>query len=392
MTISSSCTNSPQSYGWTGCTGLGPTCTATAIAAGKKTYQLVASNSAGLGPPAYLDVTWVQAGPPTCTVTPSNANPIINANITLTANCTGATGGFSWTNCTSSTSTCQTTSSATGTVTYSVTASNSQGTSVPASTPVLWKAPPPPPTAAPTCSIAPDIANPFVGQNVTLTATCDMQTSSYKWTGCTPATDPSKCSASASAAGGATYTVVGHNVIGDGQAASLSLTWQASTAPADFCPAAQAAGAKIARATGPSWGFAGYTYPSDYGGSFTSNTIVVVPVTVPGVPSSYDRSPAFGAHALEYQGPATMRWVSLSKSRCDFRAEDPTGVSGPISFDGDKNGYSASQGVGGRVGANEVMKPGETWYINVWNHSAKYPACPTKGANCTFALGYFWPS
>jgi hypothetical protein len=115
----------------------------------------------------------------------------------------------------------------------------------------------------------------------------------------------------------------------------------------------------------------------------------VVPITIPGSPSAY-ASPVFQANAMEYMYTPQMRWMSLSKSPCDFRAEDRTGISGPVAFAGDSQGYLQTQGVAGRVGANEVMKPGETWYINIWAHSGKYPTCK-KGANCTFAVGYFWP-
>ncbi len=388
VTFTASCTNSPQSYGWTGCTGLSTTCTATSATPGSKSYQLSASNSAGNGPPASITVSWVQAGPPTCTLASSQSAPLLNTTITLTATCSGATGNYVWTGCTSTTATCQTTSANAGAVTYSMTVDNSQGTSVPATKQVTWTTPPPPPTVVPTCSVSASNASPFVGQAITLTANCDQQTQSYVWTGCSPATNPSQCSASATVVGNATYTVKGHNVVGDSAVASTVVNWLQSTAPTDFCPNYAASGSKIINGTGPPWHLAGYTYPSDYGGNFPDKAIVVLPVTVPGSPTSYANS-VFQAAALEYQSTATMRWVSLSRSRCDFRAVDPANITGPASMTDDSYGYLPSQGVAARVGSNEVMKPGETWYINVYNHSGRYPTCKS---GCNFAVTYLWPN
>ena len=74
-----------------------------------------------------------------------------------------------------------------------------------------------------------------MGQNITLTATCNNAPTSYVWTGCT-STGPT-CVATAAAAGTVTYTVAGVNAIGKGAAAACSRQLAGRRAPGarDFC-------------------------------------------------------------------------------------------------------------------------------------------------------------
>jgi hypothetical protein len=141
ITISSSCSNSPLSYTWTGCESTTGSCQDAATATGPKSYTLVATNAAGNSPQASLSVNWqpVPTAPPVCTVTASDARPFTGTNITLTASCTNSPTGYQWTGCTSSGSTCSTTQSAAGVATYGVTASNQVGPSSPVTVQVEWQ-------------------------------------------------------------------------------------------------------------------------------------------------------------------------------------------------------------------------------------------------------------
>lgn len=101
---------------------------------------------------AYLNSVFIPAGgAPSCTLAPSSGSPRTGTTITLTATCTNSPTSYAWTNCSSTTSTCQATSSVAGDRGYSVTATNASGTSAPASTTVTWIAnsgPPPGPTTS----------------------------------------------------------------------------------------------------------------------------------------------------------------------------------------------------------------------------------------------------
>jgi hypothetical protein len=141
ITISSSCTNSPLSYTWTGCSSTTGSCQDAATAAGLKSYQLVATNAAGNSPQASITVNWqpVPTDPPTCTVATSDANPFTGSNITLTATCTNSPTSYTWTGCSSTSKTCTTTQTTPGVATYGVTATNQIGTSPLVTVQATWQ-------------------------------------------------------------------------------------------------------------------------------------------------------------------------------------------------------------------------------------------------------------
>jgi hypothetical protein len=147
ITLTASCTNNPSGYTWTNCTSNGPTCTTTRATAGSVTYTLVASNAAGSSPPFSVSVNWqADAGSrPECSVETSNPAPQIDTSIKLTATCTNNPTGYTWTNCISSSSTCNATRSTAGNVTYTVVGNNAAGSSAPAFVSVDWQSPPSPP-------------------------------------------------------------------------------------------------------------------------------------------------------------------------------------------------------------------------------------------------------
>ena len=129
ITITSSCTNSPTSYTWTGCASTGTTCTDSVGVAGSKTYSLIASNGSGAGNTASVAVNWTAppTSPPTCSITASSPSPIVGQSITLSASCSGSPTSYVWTNCTSTSSTCVTSAAAAGAATYSVAGVNAFG-------------------------------------------------------------------------------------------------------------------------------------------------------------------------------------------------------------------------------------------------------------------------
>ena len=371
--LTASCSGNPATYAWTNCNSTGPTCNTTAANAGSVTYTVVGSNSVGNGAPASVQVGWQLPAPPSCTVSASNTTPMAGTSVTLTANCSGSPTNYVWTSCTSSTSTCQATSANAGVVNYSVAGANSSGTGSAAHVSVNWQ---PRPTATPSCTVSPSNNAPFTGQTITLTATCTNAPTTYAWTNCSSTS--STCNTTSTSAGTQNYAVVATNVVGAGQSASTSVTWQQSVGPTDFCGQFS----DTVRVTA-AWGGMP-VYPQDYGGSFRANMVLVVALNVPGT-GSYG-APAFTSSVAEYQGPPTYRQVTLSRSPCDFRAYDPSGQSGPISI-----GYGNTASVSSSVGNGLPMIPGQTYYINVRNYS------PAIGATChqstcnAIVGGFTWP-
>jgi len=62
-TLTASCTQSPSSYSWVGCTGSGSTCQATRAQTGQATYSVTAANAVGTSAPASITLNW-PAQPP----------------------------------------------------------------------------------------------------------------------------------------------------------------------------------------------------------------------------------------------------------------------------------------------------------------------------------------
>jgi len=237
---------------------------------------------------------------------------------------------------------------------------NASGSGPPASVTVNWQ---PRPTAPPACSVTSSNPSPFTGQTITLTATCTNSPLSYSWTNCLGTT--STCQVTSSTAGSQTYTVSATNVIGTGAPASVTVNWQQSTTPPDFCGQYS----DVVR-VGEPWG-GSPLIPSDYGGAFRANMVLVVSITVPTTPTSYG-APVFSLSVAEYQGPGTFRQTVLSQSPCDFvRKLDPSGQAGPISI-----GYANPSSVSSLVGSGLAMIPGRTYYVSVRNWD------PTIGATC----------
>jgi hypothetical protein len=147
LTLTASCTNNPTSYQWVNCTPTAGTnrCTTTETSVVTKIYRVQGVNASGVGVPTEVTITWQSppTAPPVCTLSPSSTTPYLGGTLTLTANCTQSPTSYTWTGCSSTTSTCQASATALGPASYSVTATNALGTSAPAAANVTWTTPPP---------------------------------------------------------------------------------------------------------------------------------------------------------------------------------------------------------------------------------------------------------
>ena len=248
VTLTATCTDSPTNYAWINCTGTGSTCAVNATAVGAVNYGVVATNSRGSSPPAMLTLSWQLAGvaAPTCTVSASNATPIVGTGLTLTSSCSHTPTTFNWVACSAllieacnslseckgSTTTCSPISTQAGAIYYALIAGNSAGSSQKAGVNVDWRtggssAPPPPTGTSPFCSISPSSSSPGIGTTLTLTASCNNNPTSYQWMNCTPVTgSPNQCTATQQSVGARMYRVQGVNASGVGVPTDITISWQ----------------------------------------------------------------------------------------------------------------------------------------------------------------------
>ncbi|MEP6677696.1 MAG: hypothetical protein ABJB78_00245, partial [Betaproteobacteria bacterium] len=232
VVLTVSCSGNPSSYAWTGCAGFGASCSTSSATSGPKIFSVVASNATGNSAPASVTVTWQAQPAPNCSLSASKTAPMLGDTITLTASCSGSPTSYQWTGCTGSGAQCTAAESLAGAKTYGVVATNANGSSAQANSTVNWQSPP---TSPPVCTISASNASPFTGTAITLTASCSNSPASFSWSGCS--SNSATCVATGNTAGTATYAVAASNVVGTGATASMTVTWQQSTAPPDFCSA-----------------------------------------------------------------------------------------------------------------------------------------------------------
>jgi hypothetical protein len=295
---------------------------------------------------------------PVCTLAASNGTPVVGTQITLSLTCSNTPTSFAWTGCASVTSACTASAPGAGPQTYSVIASNAGGASAPASVQVNWIAPPPP-DPPPVCSlfVTANSETPTVGDLVLLNASCSNTPTSYTWSGCTSTTNV--CRARGNAPGGVSYSVTATNGSGSGSA-SASVAWTANPAPpSGLCGNFPSA---LYSTVGTSNGIV-YSLFFSEPPAFAWNGAWAVKFTVP----STAGAGSFGTlAAAEFGAPPTFREVTVSRTACDFRANDLTGNGGPF---GRAFGNSATLPfiIGNSTPSRPGLAPGQTYYFNVRN-------------------------
>lgn len=105
LNLSATCTNSPTTYMWMGCTSNTNSCTSTKAASGSASYTLYAANAAGPADPVTLTVSWGGGGGggggavPICTLTAPTSQSTVGSPVTLTASCNNAPASYEWMLC-----------------------------------------------------------------------------------------------------------------------------------------------------------------------------------------------------------------------------------------------------------------------------------------------------
>ncbi len=374
IVLSASCSGSPTNYSWVGVACSAIQCSTSSSVTGPKTFTVTASNALGSSSPASITVEWQSSPAPVCSLSTNNPTPTIGQTITINSSCTGSPTGYAWNGCTGSDASCTDAATVAGAKSYALSASNGNGLGPQAGLVVNWQTPP---TAAPVCSVTASNQSPFVGQSVTLSASCSNSPTSYAWTNCNSSS--STCVATSAAEGAQTYSVIASNGIGPSAPAQTGVNWQASVGGSDFCGSYRGVN-RISK----SWGDSSPIYTPKHGG-FDAEGVVVVSFTAPATPASYG-SPGSTVVA-EYQGPPTFRQVTISRSACDFRPSDPSGANGPYTV-GNGSSVTITWNVGN---GNAPLTPGETYFVNVRNWSIDNEANLCTTGSCEAIIQMNWP-
>ncbi len=213
-TLIASCSPTATSYSWTGagCAGLsGSSCSVSP--ATTTSYSVTGSNAGGTASPRSVTVTVGEAASsvPVCSLKAPYGVATISSpgdSITLTAECTQSPTSYNWTGTGCEAikgSSC--TAAPTANTTFSVTGTNSKGTSNASSLTVTVGTTP---TSA-SCTLKASLSSVPVGDSYTLTAQCGSSlVTKYKWTGegCTAESGQSTCTVKSANAGSFPYTVV----------------------------------------------------------------------------------------------------------------------------------------------------------------------------------------
>jgi hypothetical protein len=113
--------------------------------------------------------------------------------------------------------------------------------------------------------------------------------------------------------------------------------------------------------------------------AFAWNGAWVVRFTVPS--TAHAGQTGFGT-AAEYDGPPTVRELTISTTACDFRAADPSGASGPLA-----RNYGMTPiiyfGIGASTPGSPGLAPGATYYVNIRNRNVDgTESCSAIQARC----------
>ena len=294
---------------------------------------------------------------PSCALSTPDTTPNVGTTITITASCSNGPTTFAWTGCSGSGSTCSAMSAGAGQATYSLVAHNAAGSSAPVSITVNWQT-----TTVGTarCWLARTSQTdpPVVNSTVVLKLACDKVVGAFVWNGCTSSSNV--CVARESTPGVRTYSVFARNVAGSSTPVSVTLNWLASApSPPGLCSQ-----------------FPSYLY-SDLG----SESSRVESAAMPNAPAfawngawavRFVVPTTIGSRlgrlsAAEFAGQRTDREATISRTACDFRPTDPSGLNGPIARafgSSTTNFFTADPSRAGYP----VVQAGGTYYYNVRNY------------------------
>jgi hypothetical protein len=303
---------------------------------------------------------------PTCTLTPSTASPVINANLTLTANCSQSPTSYAWTGCnpaSATSTTCTVTQANTGVASYSVTGSNGVGPGQAATTAVTWVSSL---TAPSNCTITPSNSSlPVGGGPVTLTANCTGggAATNYAWSGGGLSQSGPNNQASANIGVTTTFSVTATNSAAGSGTASTTVSVATGTGGGGTISCA-AEGYASTRTINLNWsGTNGnITAQTASVGGFGQNTAVVATFTTPAAGNTRTGQITF----YDFGDPPTYRTAVLSTQPCGRGTvlASTEGLSTPLYFT-----------VGTPKTSFPTLAVGTTYYFTVVNRQRGAETC-----------------
>jgi hypothetical protein len=123
-------------------------------------------------------------------------------------------------------------------------------------------------------------------------------------------------------------------------------------------------------------------------GGWPADEVLVGKFTTPSTP--LDKIPGM-VSLVEFDGPPTQRWMTLSTSACDFRESDPTGQRGPLAAAIGQTPSIASIVSTGGAAPGIVLRPNTTYYINVINRQYQGSGTTCSLTTCAARLTLSWP-
>lgn len=343
-TLTANCSPAATGYTWTGgaCVGnLTNTCTDTPAVT---TIYAVTGTGTNTATSSGVTVTVV---PPYCTVTANPTSVIPGGSTTLTASCSPAATGYTWTGGTCAgnlTNTCTDTLAAT--TTYAATGTGTNTATSPGVTVTV---------TPPSCTLTASPASIIPGGSSTLTATCSPAATSYTWTGGTCAgTAGNSCVVTPAAT--TTYTVTGASSAGSGNTASAPVT----------VSALQCSIVNV------SWSWGGLDLNTIPQMSLGNGQAVAYQVVIP------------DPYTMHYAGVSyntVPAQIEVSSSPCTWSASKPAcGAVGSLPQIAITGGADSS--------ACQVS-PGSTYYFNVKNANVwNGPDTCAAGQTCTHYLSW----
>ena len=308
---------------------------------------------------------------PVCNLVPSTVSPVIGGTLTLTANCTQNPTTYTWTNCSSTTSTCQVSSQTAGAAPYGVTAANATGTSPAATVAVTWVSPNSvtPPTG---CIITPNPVSLGVGGGlVSLTVNCGggSAPTSYTWSGGGLGNGTNQASLNIGVT--TQFSVTATNSAGSDTSPTITVPVSTGTGGGGTISCA-AEGFASTRTVPLNWSAAIGNVTIKTSG-FGPGTAVVVPFTTPAV----SKNSVGNINVFETTGLSTFRTVTLSSEACGRGTVYQTarGYTAPVYFV-----------VGGTVRGYKTLAPGTTYYVTIANQYQGSETCGTSACDATIEL------
>ncbi len=312
-----------------------------------------------------------------CTLSAVPSTPAPGGTATMTASCTGGTGGITfsaWTSVSGGTcplpvgggaSATVTSATAQGPCLYRVTGTDTAALTGQATAAVTWSSTPP---AAPTgCTLAASPSSLAAAGNATLTASCSGggAPTGYTWSGAGVVTPTASNSQVVSVASTTTFSVIPSNSGGNGNTATatVSVGGGGGALPASCNIGGITYGvlnfnAQNGIATLP---FSTATQSSGFGGG---NVLIATLIPPAGLSTKTNTMTVY-------------EWGSASTSRKAWLARSPCDASGTYPYYQATSSPVFNYTIGGADPNAVNMKAGETWYLIVVNQK------PFGGSSCT---------